>query len=271
VYGVEFELADSRPKRMRMEYLAENYIKKIRAVQPAGPYHLLGYSFGGLMAFEIAQQLRVAGESVEFLGMMDTWQTGHLRSLNGQQKVRQRVAKQVELRILHARTMLASRDPGVLRNKLEVRVWRMLNDLTGLVLRSAYSVCGALSLAVPKCLQRAEDINWFAIARYSVRPYPGTITLFRADQGIGAVDDRYGEELGWGGLAQQGIEVHRIPGSHLDLMREPNVRFLAQQVSVCLARCRVDRTGIRPAPGDGLDNRVVSLEPAPEAPSLRSA
>ena len=271
VYGVEFALADSRPERMRMEYMAAHYIKEIRALQPAGPYHLLGYSFGGLMAFEIAQQLRAAGEVVGFLGMLDTWQTGYMKSLDSQLKVRHRLLKQAELRILHARSMFGSLDPEVLKNNLEERVLRVWNDLTGLLLRSAYFAWGALGLAVPKCLQRAQDINWFAIARYSARPYPGTITLFRADQGIGAMDDRYGEELGWSGLAQQGIEVHRIPGSHLDLMREPNVRFLAQEVSVCLARCRVGQAGTRPAPGDGIEQRVLSLKRAPEAPGLRLA
>src|SRR5208337_4701997 len=207
------------------------------------PYHLLGYSFGGLMAFEIAQQLHGAGESVAFLGMLDTWQTGHLRSLEGQQGVRQRFIGRVELRILHAKSMFGSRDPSSLKHKLHERISRFWNDLTGLGVRTLYGLCGATGVGVPKYLQRAQDINWYAVARYAARRYPGRITLFRAEEGIGAVDVRYGDELGWGGLAAQGIEVHRIPGSHLELMKEPNVRILAQELSACLERCWQDGAG----------------------------
>ena len=49
VYGVEFAFTGSKPDQMRMENLAAYYVKEIRGVQRSGPYHLLGYSFGGLM------------------------------------------------------------------------------------------------------------------------------------------------------------------------------------------------------------------------------
>lgn len=56
-----------------IEAVAEDYIAQIRTVQPHGPYHLLGWSFGGLVAHEIARRLTDAGETVAFLGLLDAY------------------------------------------------------------------------------------------------------------------------------------------------------------------------------------------------------
>ncbi|MEU4522044.1 amino acid adenylation domain-containing protein [Amycolatopsis sp. NPDC024027] len=56
-----------------VEDVAEEYTARIRAIQPAGPYHLLGWSFGGLLAYEIAVQLQEAGERVETLCVLDSF------------------------------------------------------------------------------------------------------------------------------------------------------------------------------------------------------
>ena len=56
-----------------IQQMAAHYIGEVKAVQPCGPYRLLGTSFGGLVAFEMALQLQRSGEQVEFLGMVDTY------------------------------------------------------------------------------------------------------------------------------------------------------------------------------------------------------
>ncbi|MEV5832763.1 amino acid adenylation domain-containing protein [Nocardia sp. NPDC052112] len=53
---------------------AENYVAHIKSIQPEGPYHLLGWSLGGLIAHEVAVQLQEAGAQVELLSMMDSYQ-----------------------------------------------------------------------------------------------------------------------------------------------------------------------------------------------------
>ena len=73
IYGIEYSISKSSPALLRMEDLAKQYLSEIRKLQASGPYYLLGYSFGGLLAFEIAQQLHAAGERVELLGMVDTF------------------------------------------------------------------------------------------------------------------------------------------------------------------------------------------------------
>lgn len=61
----------NRPRDVRT--LAAAYVDRVKSVQPQGPYHLLGWSFGGLVAHEMAVQLEAAGESVAFLAALDVF------------------------------------------------------------------------------------------------------------------------------------------------------------------------------------------------------
>ena len=76
VYGLAFGLAaagsdhDARWPQ-NIEGFAQHYIDEIRSVQPHGPYRLIGHSLGGLIAYEMARKLAQAGETVEFLGLLD--------------------------------------------------------------------------------------------------------------------------------------------------------------------------------------------------------
>jgi non-ribosomal peptide synthase protein (TIGR01720 family) len=74
VYGIQAEgiLAPVEPVGDLGE-LAERYLARIVAVQPQGPYHLLGWSFGGYLAHEIAVRLQERGEEVAFLALLDTY------------------------------------------------------------------------------------------------------------------------------------------------------------------------------------------------------
>ena len=75
--------------------------------------------------------------------------------------------------------------------------------------------------------------NVTAQKHYVMRPYPGSVTLFRASR------DPYGfiprdSTLGWRGIAQGGVDVHVIEGNHITLVREPFVGKLAKMLQVCL-------------------------------------
>jgi acyl-CoA synthetase (AMP-forming)/AMP-acid ligase II/thioesterase domain-containing protein/NADP-dependent 3-hydroxy acid dehydrogenase YdfG len=59
-----------------VEEMAADYLRQIRTVQPHGPYHLLGWSFGGLVAYAMAAHLRADGEQVGLLALLDTWPVG---------------------------------------------------------------------------------------------------------------------------------------------------------------------------------------------------
>ena len=73
VYGLQPQGVDGhQPMLESIEAMAAQYVKAIRSVDPQGPYRLLGYPAGGVIAFEMAQQLRKAGTQVALLAMIDT-------------------------------------------------------------------------------------------------------------------------------------------------------------------------------------------------------
>lgn len=65
-------LARGEVPHSSVEAMAADYLREIKSHQPHGPYYLCGYSFGGLVAFEMARRLEASGERVGFLGLFDT-------------------------------------------------------------------------------------------------------------------------------------------------------------------------------------------------------
>ena len=73
VYGLQAPHVTGAESRTTLTQTAKDYVAQIRSVQPEGPYHLLGWSLGGLIAHEMAVQLQEAGQRVELLAMMDSY------------------------------------------------------------------------------------------------------------------------------------------------------------------------------------------------------
>jgi thioesterase domain-containing protein len=233
IYGAESQtFTGDRPAALSLEEMAVQFVANIRSVWPHGPYNLLGYSFGGLLGFEVAQQLLASGETVGWLGMLDTWQLGHIRELDAIHSRSQKVARRARKAIVHARRIVFGPD----------RFAYFEDYVVGRIRRQVMaSVFGRLLARyqrdrrpLPKVLRRANEINWFVAQQYVARPYPGRIAMFRAINGIASDDPRYGEALGWQNLAAGGVEVHEVPGTHRALLQEPNVRILAREIVACL-------------------------------------
>ncbi|MGW7515328.1 amino acid adenylation domain-containing protein [Streptomyces sp. NPDC054796] len=72
LYGLQARALTAPGTPGSVEAMATDYLREIRRIQPTGPYHLLGWSFGGRVAFEMARQVREAGESVGLLALLDS-------------------------------------------------------------------------------------------------------------------------------------------------------------------------------------------------------
>jgi acyl transferase domain-containing protein/thioesterase domain-containing protein/acyl carrier protein len=260
VYGVQSPaFTDTKRVLLRLEDLAAHYVEEIRTIQPKGPYCLLGHSLGGVVGFEIAQQLRAAGQEVGLLGMLDTWEKGYLSRLERELTFRQALEKQAERWSLHARAALfGSRRLSYIGQKLFARARWLRIDLKSRALGLVYAAFRATGLRLPRILDRPEDINGFVYGRYKPRPYPGRVVQFRAEKGVAAIDSRYGYALGWEDLAEAGTEVYEVPGTHTGLLQEPNVRVLAEKVTACLTACHQPEPKRQHAGGTG---KVVLVPP----------
>ncbi|HYM74921.1 MAG TPA: SDR family NAD(P)-dependent oxidoreductase [Candidatus Dormibacteraeota bacterium] len=230
-------LDGKRPYLTQVEEMAAYYLSEIRSVQPHGPYCLAGYSFGGYVTFEMAQQLHAAGESVALLGFLDTIEWQYLDRVRNSAGFQQRWALRLDRFIKGG--------------------WDYINGvLTSRVTRMVYRLFHRLGRPVPQRVSTLQDINRFAMSLYRPTLYPGRLIIFRSvTRSVGAVPEN-DELLGWGGLAAGGIEVQDVPGSHGDMLNEPNVRVLAEKLQICLDRVQVRPPHDPPQPSD------VALEPA---------
>ena len=229
VYALQAQGLDGqKPPLRRVEDMAAHYIREMRSVRPAGPYYLLGASFGGLVIFEMAHQLLSEGHQVAILAMLNTncpvvtighrirCHIGHLRQL-GAGKYGKEVVNALRRRI--ARQTLpnnnkTSPDPHI-ASLLEERT-----DRDEALVRTLAAIIEAEGNYVP-----------------TGKVFPGRITLFWAMNSIEDFDDN---RLGWRRLAAGGLDVYEIPGNHTTIREEPNVRVLAEKLKLCLKKAMLE-------------------------------
>jgi acetoacetyl-CoA synthetase len=219
VYGLRARGLDPREQpQTRIEEMAETYIDAIRSVQPAGPYALGGYSFGGLVAFEMARRLVELGEEVDWLGLIDT--EVHHKCLPPLLRWRFLVAR--PFRAL--RSVLAAprtRLPLYLRRAaVRLAPWAPIAPPT------------PEQEPLPPLLRQLEGISWKAFDTYRPPPYTGSGTFFLAEV-HGSLCDPIPV---WTRVVQGGLTVEHVPGGHADMTVEPNVDILADRVTADLAR-----------------------------------
>jgi amino acid adenylation domain-containing protein len=204
-----------------IEALAAYYIQAIQTLQPHGPYFLGGWSFGGLVAFEMAQQLTQAGQQVGLLAMLDTpAPTNHQPSLGQSLKFLLGTALWSTLPFLLDYGAIAAKRLGSL-NWFSRWQWstliRQLPETSRLQLLDEAAIAPLL---------RIVYANAQAAYRYVPQPYPDRIALFKATE---QADFGQDSTLGWSTLTKD-VQLHSVPGNHLSLLKQPHVQTLAQQL-----------------------------------------
>jgi len=220
--------------QMTVEAMAEHYIREIQTIQPRGPYFLGGLSFGGVIAFEMAQQLSTFGQKVALLALFDTelFPTSFRSKLHYFER---------RLRLHMDRLMMLNFRARVDYVKSRVQKIRKerLNDLNNQYRRAGHQFYSLIGQPPPKDFFAIQDEIWRSGKNYVPKLYPGKITLFRADQARGIYPDPM---LGWEGLATDGLEVHEVSGSdHESIVLEPHVGTLAKELRSCIEKTIMER------------------------------
>jgi aspartate racemase len=99
--------------------------------------------------------------------------------------------------------------------------------------RTIYRSYKNLGLNLPQALRDITEFNWLAAQKYCPQSYNGRVTLFWASKDLRAKFDMV---EGWQALARGGVDLHEIPGTHLDMIKEPHVSELARKLKECLVR-----------------------------------
>ena len=209
--------------------MAADYVAAVRRVQPEGPYQLGGWSLGGVVALEMAQQLLDEGQAVGLLALLDTTVPMGPANQNG--------AAGVDLSGREYGLDLTLEDLGRLGPDEQLPyLWEHVRKLglveSGTPAALVQQILGALKRLFHAHVRLASD--------YRVRPYPGQITLFRPSEApflVPTTDDR-----GWGKLADA-VEVHFVPGQHHSMVKEPHVRVLARKLRSCARQAEAPRNG----------------------------
>jgi thioesterase domain-containing protein len=208
------EPSPERPYPTRIEDLAQRVLPHIRTIQPQGPYRLGGYSFGGVVAFEVAQQLIALGQEVTLLVLFDTWDPRFQPERLLPWRIHYQLEHMGELGFRQKLAYLAEK-ATVLRRRIARAIgW-------------PGAKCSDHDAADESAETRAINLN--ARIRYQPRPYPGRLVLFRAERTPNWVGSRFEDPfMSWGRLVTRGIEVHTVPGNHWTLLHRENVPPLAR-------------------------------------------
>ena len=222
VYGVQSQaLLANQPALLHLKDMAAHYLAEIRKLQPHGPYHLLGYSFGGTVALEMAHQLRGAGEEVAMLGMIDSKSKDYQETLDRMRTVQEKINGRM--------TRFKGNTDALSLRERAAYIFEKVNTRA---IRFACMAAARLHFKqVPAFMRSAYDINYVAVQNYKPRPYDGKLVLFRAtDQN----NPDAPHDLGWGGIFSQPVEIHDLPGDHERIFLEPNIEQLAASLQQAL-------------------------------------
>jgi amino acid adenylation domain-containing protein len=210
-----------------IEGMAETYLKEVKRLAPNGPYRLVGHSLGGVIAFEMAQQLCAYGAEVALLAIVDS----RLRRRPGEGNLTAEDVDEATLALQVLRFDPPWRPDEVLDS--EARLNRVLvRAREAEVPRGARAYLAHVDLAVARQYLRVLIANQRAWLDDVPRTYDGRATLFRARDG--RVDPAE-----WTAVCTD-LEIVDVPGDHFTLLEEPYVRDLAREIS---ARLDQDREG----------------------------
>ena len=236
VFGLQsFGLQTDQDPLDSIEDMAASYLEALRGVQTQGPYNLAGWSLGGVVAFEMAQQLARKGEQAARLVLIDSSVPG-MAGPSGACAGSSDNASQVAIADASAWNdshwvasfaedlsgLLGQDAPGTLVGRdAKYSEGELLERAAGVHFLPPQTDPGQLARLV-----RVFRTNLRAMDRYVPRRHPGRLTVFRAaEEGAESVEDA---ALGWGVYATGGVETHTIPGDHYSVIRKPHVGRLAE-------------------------------------------
>ncbi|MBD2567296.1 non-ribosomal peptide synthetase [Anabaena lutea] len=241
VYGLQAQGLDGKKSpHTCIEDMASHYIKEIQTVQPHGPYLLGGWCAGGVIAYEMAQQLYAQGETVELLTIFDAFPPKMIPSspkvVNSLFPVK-RKSRISKFTLLYLMDMIQRNRHNLTNLTLQQQVsviWEKINRrIQDRITETVYQFYVKRNLPLPHSLRHLaiRDAIAQAYRNYCPTVYPGKVIFFKAvDQ-----SQEYARYLQrWEELAAGGLEIHDIPGNHDTLMAEPHVSVLAEKLRRCL-------------------------------------
>ncbi|KST70379.1 non-ribosomal peptide synthetase [Mastigocoleus testarum] len=216
--------------------LAAYYIKALQLVQPSGSYFIGGHSFGGLVAFEMAQQLQAQGDQVGLLAIIDTPAPIHGET--------SQPIDDAEWLLKRAKVLerFFNKNLSVVYEELQKRKLDEQLDYFLEKLRAANLIPPDTGRQMISRILQVQKASHQALVNYRPLPLPyrGRITLLRVSevlcedsQGVFAKNFRKGD-FAWGELTTESPDIYQVSGNHITMLAEPHVKNLAKNLQSCI-------------------------------------
>lgn len=229
-----------------IQEMATEYIKEIRTIQQEGPYYLGGYCFGGIVAFEMAQQLTRQGHEVALLANFNAVSPHYIhpaRSADEEQEkpnfLHQTDHVRKKLILLGRKDKLMHTPKALLKRLNRWRIMFTYGTLTK-TLRIFYKTCIVMNRPLPDSFARFYllNTNTRMVSTYLPQPYTGQMIIFR-------FPNLYPDpHLGWSDLVKGNIDTYDIAGDHPDrgkIMDEPYVGKVSEKLKDLIAEKSTER------------------------------
>lgn len=181
-----------------IEELASYYLQQIQKQQPRGPYHFVGASFGGILAYEITLQLLKMGESIKLLAMLDSGLPSPAFTQLTSDK--DRLAYFITFLTGHA----------ISTEKLAIN---HLIEALGL---------GSIPDKEQKEIYRNVEHHLTLLSKYQPRPIQQPIFFFESThQSHGHFDVEFGSK--WSEITKEDVDIHKFNGEHLSMLKPPHL------------------------------------------------
>jgi amino acid adenylation domain-containing protein len=227
VYGMQAKGLNGVDEPLnRMEDIAAHYISAIRAQNPDGPFALAGFSFGGIIAWEMARQLEALNLEVRMLAMFDTYayRTPYYDTW---------LVNKVKRGMYFGRRLWYSLtfQEGFTKT-VQHRTKAVSRIATRLLWKLKYGEQQEQQVGFFGYSNKIDEMNDVAQQHYKIEPYNISVELFRAEVRSFYLDDF--EFMGWKPYALKGVNIHKIPGEHNTIFKSPNDKEFARILQECL-------------------------------------
>jgi len=207
-----FENGESEESIIDIDNLADEYVDLILSTGIEGPYYLLGFSSGGVISIEVAKRLQAKGKEVALVGLLDT---------------------------ILPRGIIDKQS-----SKLKSGVKKLLSPFKSVVTNSLSSSNKTVDsednndnrIYDAYFVGKRGELLWESITNWDVKThsYSGDVVLFQATDlsEMGRITTKAG--LGWSEIINNDYSIIEVPGSHSNLLKEPNVDIIAENLKTIL-------------------------------------
>jgi amino acid adenylation domain-containing protein len=212
IFGLQLRGMDGQqePQR-RIEEMAAFFVEEISRKYPRGPYFFIGFSAGGLVAYETARQFRQRGQEVALLALLDTYGPGYPKLLPLSCRVAQHLKNVATLPWPAKGRYVADRWHALIRR---------IRPKPHPVREATEALPGSVAAGIARTAHGMRD----ALRAYRPLPYSGSMAIFQAKQPSHWMGSSFEDRtLGWGPLVEGEITTCRVLGEHLELVRESGV------------------------------------------------